>query len=272
MQLQSGNSNFRQFVRQFRDEYQAAPRQKKPEIALKVVRRWRNLDPPGRFLARTYPNQASSTWHEVGDKLATKRALKNLGERDSKPKSRETITDKGLRQPSISAEEKATSISSSREGATSSNTSTASSDVQPGQNKLDYASFPAESRTLYDSSSGSAQTARNPMAFSAQLSAELLRTASLTPAAQLSSGLFEQSWPPSIQANLQMFNRQQREQLPRNSTVGYPRTSSSNLETEQHPKDMIETATELPTAAALTADVFSECSEGYDVNETGNGN
>ncbi|CAB9528301.1 Transcriptional regulator [Seminavis robusta] len=84
----SGNLAFREFVKQFREEYQAAPRYKKPEIAMKVVQHWRNLNPPGRFLTRTNPDNADSLWHDVDDKLATKRALKNLGESDRRTRNR----------------------------------------------------------------------------------------------------------------------------------------------------------------------------------------
>lgn len=42
---------------------------------------WRELDPPGRFLARIDPSRADSLWEDVGDEMACKRAGRTLGEK-----------------------------------------------------------------------------------------------------------------------------------------------------------------------------------------------
>ena len=48
-----------------------------------MVQIWRNLDPPGRFLIRTDPSLGDdSTWHDVGDKRARKKASQALREKE----------------------------------------------------------------------------------------------------------------------------------------------------------------------------------------------
>jgi len=42
---------------------------------------WRELEPPGRFLARVEPSKADSLWYDVGDDTAGKRAGRTLGEK-----------------------------------------------------------------------------------------------------------------------------------------------------------------------------------------------
>jgi hypothetical protein len=48
------------------------------------VTQWRGLSPPGRFLTKTVAidEEGTSIWQDVGDKIAQKRASKNLGERE----------------------------------------------------------------------------------------------------------------------------------------------------------------------------------------------
>lgn len=83
----SGNINFRKLVNQHRMRYLAAPKQKKPDVARQVVREWRKLDPPGRFLARRDQLRGPSSilksvqWYEVGDKKAREKASQCLRER-----------------------------------------------------------------------------------------------------------------------------------------------------------------------------------------------
>ena len=61
----------------------AASRSNKPFVAEEVVRIWRKLDPPGRFLVRTDPSLGDdSTWHDVGDKRARKKASQALREKE----------------------------------------------------------------------------------------------------------------------------------------------------------------------------------------------
>jgi hypothetical protein len=72
---------FRRFIKEYKKQYQEARRHEKGIIALEAVLAWRDLDPPGRFLARENPSLADSVWYDVGDELATKRTGRTLGER-----------------------------------------------------------------------------------------------------------------------------------------------------------------------------------------------
>ena len=78
-----GNIKFRQLISQYKPRYIAASRSNKPFVAEEVVQIWRNLDPPGRFLIRTDPSLGDdSTWHDVGDRRARKKASQALREKD----------------------------------------------------------------------------------------------------------------------------------------------------------------------------------------------
>ena len=81
-----GNLTFRSFIQDRKKRYQEARKQDKPIIALEVVLAWRELSPPGRFLARIDSSRADSLWYDVGDDAACKRAGRTLGER-SAPKA-----------------------------------------------------------------------------------------------------------------------------------------------------------------------------------------
>ena len=76
-----GNLAFRSFIQEHKKRYQEARKQDKPIIALEVVLAWRDLSPPGRFLARMDNSRADSLWYDVGDDAACKRAGRTLGER-----------------------------------------------------------------------------------------------------------------------------------------------------------------------------------------------
>jgi hypothetical protein len=78
-----GNIKFRQLISQYKPRYTAASRSNKPLVAEEVVQIWRNLDPPGRFLIRTDPSLGDdSTWHDVGNRRARKKASQALREKD----------------------------------------------------------------------------------------------------------------------------------------------------------------------------------------------
>ncbi|CAB9511530.1 Transcriptional regulator [Seminavis robusta] len=79
----AGNLTFRSFIQEHKIRYQKARKQEKPIIALEVVLAWRELSPPGRFLARVDPSRADSLWEDVGDEQACKRAGRTLGEKSS---------------------------------------------------------------------------------------------------------------------------------------------------------------------------------------------
>lgn len=78
-----GNVKFRQLIGQYKPRYMAASRSNKPFVAEEVVQIWRNLNPSGRFLIRTDPSLGDdSTWHDVGDRRARKKASQALREKD----------------------------------------------------------------------------------------------------------------------------------------------------------------------------------------------
>jgi hypothetical protein len=68
--------------------YLEAHRVDKPKVSREIVQLWRELDPPGRFLARTDGSRkgagsvkaASTTWFDVGDKKAREKAAQCLRE------------------------------------------------------------------------------------------------------------------------------------------------------------------------------------------------
>lgn len=81
-----GNIAFRQLVEQHKTKYYTCPRANKSRVVAEVVRKWRNMNPPGRFLTRTsaaVPGEtaAQMTWEDVGDRRALKKASHSL--RDS---------------------------------------------------------------------------------------------------------------------------------------------------------------------------------------------
>lgn len=82
----SGNVKFRKLVNEHKMRYFAAPKVDKPKVAREVVKIWRELTPPGRFLARkAAPDPGSGdqnvTWSDVGDKKAREKASQCLRER-----------------------------------------------------------------------------------------------------------------------------------------------------------------------------------------------
>jgi len=78
-----GNVRFRQLVNGHKLRYLAATKSEKPMVAREVVAIWRNLNPPGRFLAqqKTKDGKKNVTWKEVGDKKAREKASQCLRER-----------------------------------------------------------------------------------------------------------------------------------------------------------------------------------------------
>lgn len=72
-----GNKLWRKMVESRKVEYQKAPRHVKTPIALDIVHKWRELEPPGRFLEK---DKETGLWHEVGDDLAKKKTIQALRE------------------------------------------------------------------------------------------------------------------------------------------------------------------------------------------------
>ena len=86
----SGNIKFRQMVNSGNKlRYLAASKSDKPKVAAEVVKMWRALDPPGRFLTRKDPSRRGpgsvkaegNIWTDVGDKKAREKASQCLRER-----------------------------------------------------------------------------------------------------------------------------------------------------------------------------------------------
>jgi hypothetical protein len=57
----SGNIKFRQLIKEYKFRYIEVPKIQKPKVAEEVVQVWRNMNPPGRFLARINEKQSESS-------------------------------------------------------------------------------------------------------------------------------------------------------------------------------------------------------------------
>jgi hypothetical protein len=83
-----GNIKFRKLVAAHKLRYLAASKSDKPAVAREVVKEWRSLNPPGRFLAKMEENNNDSSgdqpcvWFDVGDKKAREKASQCLRERN----------------------------------------------------------------------------------------------------------------------------------------------------------------------------------------------
>ena len=75
-----GNIKFRKLVAAHKLRYLAASKSDKPGVAREVVKEWRNLNPPGRFLAKADggSNGDQVVWFDVGDKKAREKASQCL--------------------------------------------------------------------------------------------------------------------------------------------------------------------------------------------------
>jgi len=76
----SGNISFRHIVFSFKERFRLGSRVEKSKVIDEVVEAWRNLEPPGRFVAKKKASSGEVFWHDVGDDLARKRAAKSLSE------------------------------------------------------------------------------------------------------------------------------------------------------------------------------------------------
>lgn len=84
-----GNIKFRKLVNENKLRYVAASKVDKPKVAKELVQLWRNLSPPGRFLARREDSAKEvsasvpeeDNWVEVGDKKAQEKTSQCLRER-----------------------------------------------------------------------------------------------------------------------------------------------------------------------------------------------
>ena len=65
--LNPGNIKFRRIVEDLKPTYQQANRTSKSAVAMNVIKDWRALNPPGRFLAL---NKLTQLWDDIGDGAA----------------------------------------------------------------------------------------------------------------------------------------------------------------------------------------------------------
>ena len=84
-----GNIKFRKLVAAHKLRYLAASKSDKPGVAREVVKEWRSLNPPGRFLAKMDDGcdkddsrDIPTLWYDVGDKKAREKASQCLRERN----------------------------------------------------------------------------------------------------------------------------------------------------------------------------------------------
>ena len=87
-----GNIKFRKLVAAHKLRYLAASKSDKPGVARDVVKEWRSMNPPGRFLAKMDSSISQSgglgdderrvLWYDVGDKKAREKASQCLRERN----------------------------------------------------------------------------------------------------------------------------------------------------------------------------------------------
>jgi serine/threonine protein kinase len=77
----SGNRAFRALVSDHKMRYAACGKNEKPKVAREVVDIWKNLHPPGRFLARKDDDSDQLVWVEVPAKKAREKASQCLRER-----------------------------------------------------------------------------------------------------------------------------------------------------------------------------------------------
>ena len=76
----TGNVHFRALVKKFQAKYFAADRVDKPQVAAEVVAKWRQQNPPGRFLIPVRTNTGNA-WNDVGDRKARQKTSQALRER-----------------------------------------------------------------------------------------------------------------------------------------------------------------------------------------------
>lgn len=77
----TGNVNFRAFIKKYKPTYAAANRIDKPKVAGQVVAKWREMNPPGRFLVQVRTTNRN-VWNDVGDRKARQKTSQSLRERD----------------------------------------------------------------------------------------------------------------------------------------------------------------------------------------------
>ena len=74
-----GNVRYRKLVNDYRRLYQSTKENEDRYLVVaEVVRIWRSLEPPGRFLVSTEPGQGETPYHDIGDEDARRRTSQQL--------------------------------------------------------------------------------------------------------------------------------------------------------------------------------------------------
>ncbi|KAL7526483.1 hypothetical protein ACHAWF_001788, partial [Thalassiosira exigua] len=73
-----GNKRYRKTVEDNKGKYLRSKRLDKPLVAMEIIKEWRELDPPGRFLKQ---DDKTKLWSDVGDKKAREKTSQALREK-----------------------------------------------------------------------------------------------------------------------------------------------------------------------------------------------
>ena len=76
-----GNKLYRKMVEDKKEFYLNSKRLDKPLVAMEIIKEWRDLDPPGRFLKQ---DEVTKLWCDVGDKKAREKTSQALREKSVK--------------------------------------------------------------------------------------------------------------------------------------------------------------------------------------------
>lgn len=76
----SGNIAFRHMVQEHKERFRLGSRKEKSKLIDEVVAKWREQDPPGRFVTKRKLSNGDVVWYECDDEAAKKRAAKSLAE------------------------------------------------------------------------------------------------------------------------------------------------------------------------------------------------
>ena len=89
-----GNKLYRQRVEDKKELYLKSKRLDKPIVAMDIIKEWRDMDPPGRFLKQ---DDVTKLWNDVGDKKAREKTSQALREKPVKDKEDDEHHEKETR-------------------------------------------------------------------------------------------------------------------------------------------------------------------------------
>ena len=99
-----GNKLYRVWVDAKKEEYSQSARLKKPSVSMGIVRDWRALDPPGRFLSQ---DAGTKLWNDVGDAKAREKTSQALREKPWGKNSGKKAANRGRTDEGVQEEEAA---------------------------------------------------------------------------------------------------------------------------------------------------------------------